>query len=150
MKGRTYRYLQKEPLYPFGYGLTYGKCVVTALKLAEAVDYPGCIGAGAKLCITVKNEGSVETEDVLQIYVHVEGTENEVPHPKLSAFRRLKLEPGREQTVEMTIPAAAFSTVNDLGERVFDGKGACIYAGFGQPDPRTAELTGIEGKYVIV
>lgn len=150
MKGRTYRYLQKEPLYPFGYGLTYGKCVVTALKLAEAVDYPGCIGAGAKLCITVKNEGSVETEDVLQIYVHVEGTENEVPHPKLSAFRRLKLEPGREQTVEMTIPAAAFSTVNDLGERVFDGKGACIYAGFGQPDSRTAELTGSEGKYVIV
>ena len=50
----------------------------------------------------------------------------------------------------MSIPVRGFSTVNDLGERVYDGKGACIYAGFGQPDSRTAELTGSEGKYVIV
>lgn len=150
MKGRTYRYLQKEPLYPFGYGLTYGKNIVTDIRLKENADYETCTGEDTKVCVTIKNDGSIETEDVLQIYVHVEGTENEVPHPKLAAFQRVKLEPGREQTVEMSIPVRGFSTVNDLGERVYDGKGACIYAGFGQPDSRTAELTGSEGKYVIV
>lgn len=150
MKGRTYRYLHKDPLYPFGYGLTYGKNIVTDIRLKENADYETCTGEDTKVCVTIKNDGSIETEDVLQIYVHVEGTENEVPHPKLAAFQRVKLEPGREQTVEMSIPVRGFSTVNDLGERVYDGKGACIYAGFGQPDSRTAELTGSEGKYVIV
>ena len=52
-------------------------------------------------------------EEVVQIYVHVENDENEVPNPRLAAFKRITLKPGAEQTVEMTIPRVAFTTVNE-------------------------------------
>lgn len=146
MDGRTYRFLKKEPLYPFGYGLTYGNNIVTDIRAENDVNYDTCSKADTKVFVTVRNDGAVATEDVLQIYVHVKGTENEVPNPKLVRFKRIQLEPGVEQTVEMTIPVKAFSTVNEQGEYVFDGNGACIYAGFGQPDARTRKLTGQECK----
>ena len=68
----------------------------------------------------------------------------------LFSFKRIRLEPGTEKAVELTIPVKAFSVVSEQGERVFDGNGAIICAGFGQPDIRTKELTGNEGKYLFI
>lgn len=147
MDGRTYRYINKEPLYPFGFGLTYGDNVVTDMMITETA-YDACSEKGTTANVKVRNDGKVATEDVLQIYVRVRGTEDETPHPKLAAFQRVRLEPGKETTVSVSIPAQAFSVVNQLGERVFNGNGADIYAGFGQPDARTKELTGKEGKWI--
>lgn len=145
MKGRTYRFLEKEPLYPFGYGLTYGDGVITELSV-ENVDYRSLPDEGIKAKVFAANRGDNATEEVVQIYVHVEGSKNEVPNPKLAAFKRISLSPGEEQAVEITIPKTAFSVVNEQGERCFEGTGAFIYAGFGQPDKRTKELTGKEGQ----
>lgn len=150
MKKRTYRYIEKEPLYPFGYGLTYGDAVVTDVTLEDTDYFEACTGEGTKAYIKICNQSEVATEDVLQIYVHVRGTDHETLHPKLAAFKRVRLEPGKELTIEMLIPAPAFSTVDQLGERKFDGNGADIYVGFGQPDARTKELTGREVKHLIV
>lgn len=150
MEGRTYRFLEKEPLYPFGYGLTYGNNIVTDIQAENAADYDTCIRKDTKVSVKVRNDGAAVTEDVLQIYVHVKGTKNEVPNPRLVSFKRIRLEPGTESAVEMTIPVKAFSVVSEQGERVFDGNGAIIYAGFGQPDIRTKELTGNEGKYLVI
>lgn len=150
MKGRTYRFLTKAPLYPFGYGLTYGDTCVTDLKPEKEVDYKALTQEDSKVLVSVRNQGDRETEDVVQIYVQVKGTANEVPNPKLAAFKRISLKPGEEKTVELTIPVSAFATVNEQGEKCFDGSGAVIYAGFGQPDERTKELTGKEGKCLAV
>lgn len=145
MKGRTYRFLEKAPLYPFGYGLTYGETDITEFRI-EDVDYHALPDEGVKARVQVANRSGFEMEEVVQIYVHVENDENEVPNPRLAAFKRITLKPGAEQTVEMTIPRVAFTTVNERGEREFKGSGVSIYAGFGQPDERTKELTGKEGK----
>ncbi|MBP3460651.1 MAG: glycoside hydrolase family 3 C-terminal domain-containing protein [Lachnospiraceae bacterium] len=150
MEGRTYRFLKNEPLYPFGYGLTYGDTYVADLKIDEALDYKDLIRKDVKISVCVGNKGAMETEDVIQIYVHVKGTENEIPNPKLAAFQRVRLKPGEEQNFEMTIPSSAFGTVNEQGEKCFDGNRAYIYAGFGQPDLRTKALTGKEDKCLIV
>lgn len=150
MQGRTYRFLKKEPLYPFGYGLTYGDTYITELKTDEALDYTDLIGKDVKISVCAGNRGAMETEDVIQIYVHVLGTENEVPNPKLAAFQRVRLKPEEERKFEITIPSSSFETVNEQGEKCFDGSRAYIYAGFGQPDLRTKALTGKEGKYLIV
>lgn len=150
MEGRTYRFLSKEPLYPFGYGLTYGKPVITDIRLEENADYRALTKKDTKAFVKAVNRGERETEEVIQIYVHVRGTENEVPNPKLAAFQRVLLKPGQEETIELTIPAGAFSTVNEQGESCFDGESAYVYAGFGQPDSRTKELLCSEGKYLIV
>lgn len=145
MKGRTYRFLEKAPLYPFGYGLTYGDTEITDLK-AEPVDYHALPENGIKIEAVMTNRSAIAVEEVVQIYVHIKDSANEVPNPRLAAFQRVTLKPGKEQSVELTIPKAAFAVVNEKGERCFEGSGASIYAGFGQPDERTKELTGKEGK----
>lgn len=150
MEGRTYRFLKKSPLYPFGYGLTYGDTYVTDLRTKDKLDFQKLSHKDTRVSVEVANKGNVETEDVIQIYVQVKGSENEVPNPKLAAFCRVSLKPGEKKSVEMTIPVSAFATVNEKGEKCFDGNGAYIYAGFGQPDLRTRELTGKEGKSLLI
>lgn len=149
MKGRTYRFLEKAPLYPFGYGLTYGDTEITDLK-AEPVDYHALPDEGIKIKTVMANRSVIAVEEVLQIYVHIRDSANEVPNPRLAAFKRVKLGPGEEQTVELTIPRTAFAVVDEQGERCFEGSGADIYAGFGQPDERTGELTGKAGKFLRI
>ena len=141
MKGRTYRFLEKKPLYPFGYGLTYGELDITKFGVENA-DYHALPDEGVKAWVHVANRSGIAVEDVVQIYIHIKDDDNEVLNPRLVAFKRIRLEPGAEQTVEITISRMAFATVNEQGERCFGGSGANIYAGFGQPDERTKELTG--------
>ena len=141
MAGRTYRFLKAQPLYPFGYGLNYGDAHVTAAQ-ADAASYQVLTQHGTTLTVQLENRGQRPAEEVLQVYVRVLGSENEVPHPKLAAFQRVTLAPGAQETVSVPVDAAAFSTVDDTGARVFDGTGAALYVGFGQPDDRTLALTG--------
>ena len=141
MAGRTYRFLKAQPLYPFGYGLNYGDAQVTAAQ-ADAASYQALTQHGTTLTVQLENRSQRPAEEVLQVYVRVLGSENEVPHPKLAAFRRITLAPGAQMTVSVPVDAAAFSTVDDTGARVFDGTGAALYVGFGQPDDRTLALTG--------
>lgn len=150
MEGRTYRFLKKSPLYPFGYGLTYGDTCVTGLNWKDKTDFKNLLGKDARVSVEVVNEGKMETEDVIQIYAQVKGSKHEVPNPKLVAFCRVSLKPGEKKSVEISIPFSAFTTVNEKGERCFDGTGAYIYAGFGQPDSRTRELTKKDGKSLLI
>lgn len=149
MKGRTYRFLEKAPLYPFGYGLTYGDTEMVELNV-EDVDYHALPDDGVKVQIKAANRSGIATEEVVQVYVHIKDSENEIPNPRLAVFKRIRLEPEAEQIVELTIPKMAFATVNKQGERCFEGTGANIYAGFGQPDERTKELTGKGCLYYII
>lgn len=136
MKNRTYRYLENSPLYPFGYGLTYGNVAVTEAKIAQKNEDGSLI-----LEIRAFNGGR-STDDVLQVYCRNEDSPFAPLHPSLAAFRRVHLEEGEEESFFLKIPAEAFLTVNEAGERVLDGKHFRIYAGTGQPDERTAQLTG--------
>lgn len=149
MKGRTYRFLEKAPLYPFGYGLTYGDVDIVKLNVGD-IDYHNLPDEGIKVWAQVANRSGIVVEEVVQIYVHIEDSENEVPNPRLAAFKRIRLEPAKERSVEITIPKLAFATVNEQGDRCFEGTGASIYAGFGQPDERTGELMKKEGKSIRI
>jgi len=79
---------------------------------------------------------------VLQVYVHVNGTKDEVLNTKLASFMRVKLPANEEKTFEITVPAYAFTTVDDEGIRSVTGNGADIYVGFNGPDKRSEALTG--------
>ena len=141
MKNRTYRFVEKAPLYPFGYGLNYADTLVTRAELTEDVVYAQTEEQSVGVEVTVANHGDVFTEDVLQVYVQVEDI-NEVPNPKLAVFKRVELAPGEEKMVTLEIPRRAFTVVDEEGKFVHTGRGADIYVGFGQPDERTKELTG--------
>ena len=142
MRGRTYRYLTKKPLYPFGYGLTYSDCVIDEIQPEKEYTYEDAVKDGIEIKVHVENRGSYDTEEVLQGYVKVQSP-NEVLHPKLGVFARIRIKAGEGQWISLHISKTAFSTVTEDGERVYDGKKAQIFIGFGQPDERTAELLGV-------
>ncbi len=150
MKNRTYRFVEAEPLYPFGYGLTYGNAEVTDCALKQESDYASACKDGLDLTVQAVNHGTCEIDEVLQIYVHVTGTDTEVLNPKLAAFTRVHLEPGQTKSVEVHVAKDAFSTITDEGEKVFAGSGANVYAGFGQPDERTGKLRANRAKAINV
>jgi len=134
MKGRTYRYFEHEPLYPFGFGLTYGDVQVmgAAVKPVEA---------GYEVTASLTNHGSVSTQDVVQIYCHNEGSENAPLHPRLCAFKRVSIPAGETVSVTLTVESRRLLVVNEAGERVSEGS-PVLYVGMGQPDEQTAKLTG--------
>lgn len=146
MKGRTYRYLEREPLYPFGYGLTYGDVSVESAAVAGRDGASGDVTLQA----TVKNAGSVETQDVIQVYVKDKASPYAVPNHSLCAFARVSLQAGESKEVELRVPGSAFLVVNEEGVFV-EGSGNCLlYVGIGQPDERTAALTGKKSVEIAV
>lgn len=131
MRNRTYRYYTGEPLYPFGYGLTYGDVVVTGVAADQSTA-----------SVTVENRGAQATEDIVQLYIKDEDSADAPPNPVLCGFQRVSLRPGEKKTVDVTIDGGAFTVVNIEGKRVPGSGSWTLYAHTGQPDTRTFRLTG--------
>ena len=131
LKNRTYRYYTGTPLYPFGYGLTYGKAEILSLDAGKE-----------KAVVRVKNCSSIRYEDVIELYIHDECAESAPLNPVLCGFQRICLEPAEEAAFEISIDPNAFTVVGDDGKRIAGSGNYTLYAGFGAPDSRTKELTG--------
>jgi len=100
MKGRTYKYMDYEPLFPFGYGLSYAK-----YEISEGVISKTKIKKGEDITVTCKvsNVGMVEGEDVLQVYLTQPGAGETAPYKKLVSFKRVDVKPGEADMVSFTI-----------------------------------------------
>ena len=139
MKGRTYRYYQGSPLYPFGYGLSYG---TAALSLKEA-------GRGGA-AVRVKNESDRALEEVVELYLKDEGSPLAPPKASLCGFQRIRLEAGEEKEIFIPIGEDAFTVVDEKGERIPGSGSWRLWAGFGAPDARTEELTGRKAVTALI
>jgi len=139
MKGRTYRYAEKTPLYPFGYGLSY-----TRFAYSEIVVSSARVRAGDTVTVsaTVKNVGRVPSDEVVQLYVKDLEASCAVPVHDLRGFTRVRLGPGEAQTISFDLTARDLALVNDAGKRVLEPGRFRATIGGSQPDPRSAELTG--------
>ena len=147
MKGRTYRYIETEPLYPFGYGLTYGDVEVSAVSCCGSpavnggeitLDSPDAF----RLHVKLTNHGQVGTGEVVQVYIRAEDAPDATPAAKLCGFARTWVPAEGEASVTVPIGAEAFTVVNEEGERLVEGKTFTVSVGLGQPDARTRALTG--------
>jgi beta-glucosidase len=98
MKGRTYRYFTGDPLYPFGFGLSYSKFEYSGLDARRT-------GAGATLRVSVKNTSSRDGEEVVQLYVGGDGSA-EAPVRNLRGFQRIHLRAGERRELQFTLSAA--------------------------------------------
>ena len=148
MKNRTYRYYTGEPLYPFGYGLTYGKCVVNSVT-AEKVYGQEKEFKGVKLFIETENQKNTETDDVLQVYIKDLDTEYAVLNPTLAAFKRIHLNGNVSGKTEIFVDKRAFTSVDENGDRKITGKNFKLYAGFSQPDARSEALAGVRCQEIL-
>jgi beta-glucosidase len=94
-----------------------------------------------QISATLVNNGKCDTEDVVQVYLQNEGSANAPRNPRLAAFKRVLVPVGGEVSVTMDIKKKQFEVIDDEGNRVNEGT-PVFYVGMGQPDDRTAELTG--------
>ena len=131
LTNKTYRYYTGEPLYPFGYGLSYGDVHVTALSADKQ-----------EATVTAVNRGATATEEVIQLYVKDTVSPDVPVNPVLCGFKRIALAPGEEKTVKIPMGANAFTAVTAEGHRIPGTGPWTLYAGLGQPDARTEALTG--------
>ena len=134
----TYRYFKGEPLYPFGYGLSYTSFSYDNLKL----DNNYSVGDTVKLSVDVRNTGKVSGDEVVQVYISDLDAPVRVPIRSLKGFKRIHLKPGEVQTIDFSIVPDAFSIINDYNERVILPGKFEIYVGGGQPDSKGTE-TGL-------
>ena len=147
MKNRTYKYIEKAPLYPFGFGLTYGRL---SIANADISDVSAARENGFDITVSVKNEGAVKTGDVVQIYAKALEDKNEVRNYKLVGFKRICLDAGASEDVVISVTADALKVVKEDGSKAVPEGKIAIYAGFGQPDERTAELYGTKAAEILI
>ncbi len=147
MKGRTYRYIETEPLYPFGFGLSYSDYDLVSAE-ADSKDFKTVSENGMKVVVKVKNNSDISGDEIVQIYVKNDDS-NETLHPHLAAFERVTVDANSETEVTLIVPSSAFTTVDDEGVRAVRGSKASVYVGFGQPDKRTEVLTGKKSIEIV-
>lgn len=139
MKGRTYRYLEKTPLYPFGYGLSYTRFVYSDVQVSKA-SVPA--GDSVQVTVRVTNAGSRAGDEVVQLYVRDLEASCTVPNHDLRGFERVSLKPGESRNVSFTLAARDLSLIDDAGQRVLEPGKFRAFLGGSQPDARSAELLG--------
>ena len=155
MKGRTYRYLEKEPLYPFGYGLTYGDVNIKKVFFDNAIIQHGDrisldTDGAVEFVVELENCNGVATDEVLQVYVKAVEDADEVPNGKLAGMTRVHVSGNGTVSCTITMDKSAFTVVDEKGCRR-NAKGPFeISIGFGQPDARTSSLMGKECVRVTI
>jgi beta-glucosidase len=142
MAGKTYRYFTKEPLYPFGYGLSYTSFSYSNLSLPEKAPS----GDKVKVKVTVTNSGKVEGEEVVELYLTDEKASTPRPVRQLEGFKRIMLKPGESKDVEFVLEPRQFSIINNKEKRVIEPGYFTISVGGKQPgfkgylDPQSTQV----------
>ncbi|HAR66673.1 MAG TPA: hypothetical protein DCR55_10730 [Lentisphaeria bacterium] len=127
MKGRTYRFMKKEALYQFGYGLSYTTSKYSKLK----VD-------GLTLTVEVKNSGKRDGDEVVQVYVTDSPARVPTPIKQLLAFKRVRIKAGATKTVSLTIKRKQLTAYSAKGAPIFASGDYAISVGGGQPDDESS------------
>ncbi len=137
MKGRTYRYMEREALFPFGYGLSYTDYEYEGLTLSPAA---AVTREGITLQVTVRNTGEREGTETVQVYVKAErqGT----PNAQLKGIRKVTLQPGEAREVIIALPLAAFALYDEEANARVERGSYRIYVGGSRPDARSVALKG--------
>jgi beta-glucosidase len=129
MKGKTYRFFTAEPLYSFGYGLSYTTFTYKDLNIPQNV----VAGEKVKVSVTVTNSGKMEGDEVVQLYLTDEKASTPRPIRQLEGFTRITLKPGESKVVDFTLLPRQFSIINNKEKRVIEPGYFTITVGGKQP-----------------
>ncbi len=130
MKNRTYRYMKEEPLYPFGYGLSYTTFKYSNLKVSSTEILPT---QNLEIHVDVENTGIFDGDEVVQVYVSNPDASVVSPIRSLKGFTRIHLKSGEKRTIHFTLTPQQFSIVNEDGKFVVEPGRILISVGGGQP-----------------
>jgi beta-glucosidase len=136
MAGRTYRYMTKEPLYPFGFGLSYTTFEYCSLKVTSPAVSP----SGFDVEVSVKNTGNVAADEVVQFYISALQSRLPAPISRLIGFQRIHLEPGQATTVNLAVTPEMLMLYDENGRQVFEPGKFRLTAGGCSPGARGQAL----------
>lgn len=137
MRGRTYRFQEIEPLYPFGFGLSYAQVAYSDLAIGATTLTEG---QSVKVAATVANIAGPAVDETVQCYLVPPRDWPDAPRAILVDFKKVLVPAGAKLRVEFTLPAAAFQQVDATGERVWVPGSYGIVVGAASPGPRAVEL----------
>jgi beta-glucosidase len=137
MKNRTYRYMTKEALYPFGYGLGYTTFAYRQLQLNRTQI---SVGENVQGSVLVKNTGNFASDETVQLYIKDVKASVEVPIWALQGIQKVHLLPGTEQEVFFTLTPRQLALINEEGNCILEPGAFEIYVGGCQPDSRSLQL----------
>jgi beta-glucosidase len=135
MKGRTYRYFEGKPLYPFGYGLSYTTFAYSGLSVPSEVA-----GDALAVDVTVKNTGKVAGDEVAQLYLTFPNLAG-APLRALRGFKRVHLDAGASQKVRFELKPRDLSMVTEAGDPIIAKGDYTVSVGGGQPDTSAHVVT---------
>lgn len=136
MKGRTYRFIEGEALYPFGFGLSYAEFSYNNFKVVSSDEN------SLKVSVDVKNCSEITADERVQIYAEFTDSRTVTPHFQLCGISAVTLGAGEEKTVAVDIDRYWLKAVLSDGSRTEPDGGISLYAGGHQPDMKSNELTG--------
>ncbi|MBQ7017050.1 MAG: glycoside hydrolase family 3 C-terminal domain-containing protein [Firmicutes bacterium] len=131
MEGKTYRFFKGEPLYPFGFGLSY-----RTLELSDLTVEDG------KAVFTANNPHNLETAMPIQVYVKITEEGVRTPNFQLVAAMQLKMSANERRKVEVTLPEYWLQVVQEDGVRRAANGEITLFVGDHQPDERSEKLCG--------
>lgn len=135
LNNRTYRYFEGEPLYPFGFGLSYADVNYSDFRILQNND------EDITLTVTLTNNSNMSSTEKVQVYASFEDSRTTTPKYQLCNVKAVELAPQESKTVTLTIDKYWIKAVDENGTRITpDGK-IILYAGGQQPDPRSEILT---------
>jgi beta-glucosidase len=142
MHGRTYRYFDGTPLYPFGFGLSYTHFGYADPNLSTARLKAR---AALKVSATVRNTGTRAGDEVVQLYLDAPDVPM-APRHALVGFERVHLEPGESRRVEFALSPRALSSVDAAGNRAVAAGRYRVFIGGGQP----GDAPGVSASFTII
>jgi beta-glucosidase len=149
MEGKTYRFFKGEPLYPFGYGLSYTRFKYSDLKLSSKSLKPN---QNLLVGVDVQNTGERGGDEVVQLYLTDVNASVPVPLRSLRGIQRIHLKPGERRRVTFTLTPADLALFDNNGKRILEPGEFRISVGGGQPlvtnRPETTPV--VTGSFTVV
>lgn len=137
MKGRTYRYMTKEPMYPFGFGLSYGSFVYSDLKQSKATIKEG---KTITVSCTITNEGAHSSIETVQLYVTDKQASVATPLFSLKGIQSIRLGAGESKKVSFEVSAEMLELINAEGTSVLEKGDFTITIAGSLPSQRSIDL----------
>jgi beta-glucosidase len=147
MNNRTYRYFKGQPLYGFGYGLSY-----TTFKYGK-LSAPATVKAKNQVAVnvTVTNTGKMDGEEVVQLYLSHQSKTVKAPIRALKGFERIFLKSGESKVVTFKLNPQDLALTDADGKSVTPAGKVMISVGGSQPDKQTVlSKKTIEGSFLVV
>lgn len=145
MTNRTYKYMKDEPMYPFGFGISYANIAFGGLKINEK-------GRGKsktlEVAVPISNKSVFNANEVVQLYLSLIDAEERVPQKELKAFKRINLPAGSTMDLTFMVTPDMVYYINEEGRKVKYKGAFMISVGNASPGTRSIEL-GAQVKSVI-